>query len=357
MGILYDLADPAELIGYARRFTNEVLVNKFTGQQYLPNKFVDDIEYALKREGLTDVDIALYRSWDTPPPMTGRPGTAKVRGEIAPVSRSIALGEEEGLRLRRLKSTNGSQLVDQIFNDAERMIRAVEGRIEVARFDALIDGKVILLEPNGLDIVADYGMPSDQKVTPGVAWTVANSATATPISDLLAINALSLARNGAGIGKIVMSKSRVPALLVNDEVRDYIAGGGNVPVRVRLSDVQAVLGEQDLPTIEFVDTMVRVDGVQKRVLPPEFVLCLPSTDDPFGTTLYGPTAEAVLLAEKGYITAKQVRGVAAVVAQNDSPVQTFTTGTAVALPVVPNPELLFTLKVDVNSGTGVYDQF
>lgn len=346
MAIIYDLADPAELVGYARRYQNEVLNNRFVGERYLPNSYVDDIEFALKKLGLEDVEIAKYRAWDTPAPMTGRPGTSRIRGEIAPVSRQIALGEEEGLRLRALEKGSTSELVDAIFDDAERMIRSVEARIEVARFDALIDGKVVLNE-NGLELEVDSGMPADQKITVAVPWTVANKATATPISDMLAAQALSLARTGSGIGKFVMSQTRIPALLVNDEVRAYVAGGGDVPVRVKLDDVRAVLSEEGLPPIEFYDVVVRDGKISKRVLPPEYVLCIPS--DPFGATLYGPTSEAVLLAAKGYISAKQTRGVVAIVTQNDHPVQTFTVGSAVALPVIPNAELLFTLKVDATS--------
>jgi hypothetical protein len=347
MTLVYDLADPTELVGYARRFANEVLTNTFTGNTLLPNRTVDDIEYALKRSGLTDVDIAKYRPWDVPAPMTGRPGVARIRGEIAPVSRQIALSEEEGLRLRALERDSNDEIVNAIFDDTERMIRAVEARIEVARFDTLIDGKCTLHE-HGLALEVDYGMPTDQKVTVSTAWTVANKATATPITDMLAIQAAAVAR-GTRIGKIVMSSLRLPALLVNDEVRDYVAGGGNVPVRVRLDDIQAVLQEQGLPAIEFYDTMVRDNGVQKYVLPPEYVLMLPA--ERYGETLYGPTAEGVLLASKGYITARQASGLVAVVTQNDHPVQTFTVGSGVALPVVPNSELLFTLKVDVSDPT------
>lgn len=356
MTIVFDLVDPAELVGYARRYANEVLNNRFTGNRYLPDKNVDDIEYALKKEGLVDVDMAKYRAWDTPPAMTGRPGVARIRGEIAPISRQIALGEEEGLRLRALQKGNSSQIIDQIYNDTDRMIRAVAARAEVARFDALIDAKLILHE-NGLDLEVDYGMPADQKITVANAWTVANKATATPISDMLAADALSVARNGSGLGKIVMSKTRLPALLVNDEVRDYVAGGGNVPIRVRLDDIQAVLSEQGLPAIEFYDTLVRDNGIQKRVLPTEYVLMLPGTEDPFGSTLIGPTAEAVLLAEKNYISSKQVSGLVAVVVQNDSPVQTFTSAHGVILPVIPNPELLFTLKVDATTSDAAIPQF
>ena len=355
MTIVYDLADPTELVGYARRFANEVLMNQFTGQQYLPNRTVDDIEYALKRSGLQDVDIAKYRPWDVPAPMTGRPGVARLRGEIAPVSRQIALSEEEGLRLRALERDSNDEIIDAIFDDTERMIRAVEGRIEVARFDTMIDGKCTLKEHN-LDLEVDYGMPADQKITVGTPWTVANKATATPIADMLAAQELSVRRNGTRLARTVMSSLRIPALLVNDEVRDYVAGGGNVPVRVRLEDVQGVLAEQGLPRIEFYDAMVRDGGVQKYVLPPEYVLMQPA--EQFGETLYGPTAEGVLLAQKGYISARQASGLVAVVTQNDHPVQTFTVGTGVALPVIPNSELLFTLKVDASDpSTTVISQF
>lgn len=356
MAIIFDLVDPTELVGYSRQYADEVLANVFVGQNLLPNRAVDDIEYALRRVSRRDVDIAKYRPWDTPAPMTGRPGITRLRGEIAPVSRQIALSEEEGLRLRALESAaGGKELVDTIFDDTELMIRAVEARIEVARFDALVDG-ILTLEENGLHLVVDYDMPATHKITAGTPWTVANALTATPISDLLAAVERYSDDNGGNMpGKIVMSRKRLPGLQVNAEVLAFAASGGTTPRRVDLATINGVLADQDLPQIEFYDVKVRDLGVQKRVLGTEYVLLLP--DEKFGETLYGPTAEATLLAEKKYLKTKDVSGVCAVVTQNDHPVQTFTVGTGVALPVIADANELMTLKVAPTTTDTVIPQF
>ena len=72
---------------------------------------------------------------------------------------------------------------------------------------------------------------------------------------------------------------------------------------------------------------------------------MPPANEPLGKTYYGPTAEAIKLAEKGYIKAEATPGVVAVVTSTDDPVQTFTKGAAVALPAMPNPDLIMDMTV------------
>jgi hypothetical protein len=100
-----------------------------------------------------------------------------------------------------------------------------------------------------------------------------------------------------------------------------------------------------LPPISTYDVQVRVAGVATKVIPEKFVLLLPPRGEVLGNTFYGTTAEAIKLRSKGLIEASAMPGIVAVVTENEHPVQTFTVGTAIALPVLPVPELLMVAEV------------
>ena len=355
--MIFDLVDPVELTEYVRAYNDETLRARFVLDRILPNRLLDDLEYRVRAGGLTDVDVAEFRSWDTPPPMTGRPGISRKRGELPPVSRQIPLLEEESLRLRQIQTGSANPLVDAIFADAERMVRAVQGRIELARGDVLTDG-IVTINENGMNIAVDYGVPSSHLpvLAGGAQWTVANAATATPVTNLLTWLDLYKADTGVLPIGMVMARSRFAALAVNAEMRAYAqAGASTAPARLNMATINQIFAEFGIPPITglssdptgdpFYDVSVRVNGVLTRVIPENRVVFVPPPDEPVGNTFYGVTAEAVRLIERNKIVAQDAPGVVALVLQNDNPVQTFTLATAIALPAIINPELIFTATV------------
>jgi hypothetical protein len=345
--ILYDLIDLAELTGYVRAYDNEVLFNEFALQQYLPNQFVEDIEFKVRKGGFKDVETAEYRPWDTPAPMTGRQGISFMRGEIAPLSRQIALGEEEMLRLRQLQSGSDTDLVNAIYDDATRMIRSVQARVELARGQLLTTGKVTLNE-NGLQLEADFGMKSTHLPVAAASWAVN---TTDILTDLLTWQELYVDDTGVEPGGILMSRKILGYMINNQTMREAASFGGIVPGRINAEAVDAILAGHGLPPVTLYDTRVRVGGgnnspgTSTRVIPDDKLLFTPPAGETVGSTLYGITAEAIKLAAKGMIVQSDMPGVVAVVTGNDHPVQTFTVGTAVALPVMPAPDLIICADV------------
>lgn len=340
--IVYDLVLPQLLINYARAFDNEVLRNRFTLEEFLPNRPIEDLEYRIRKGTITDVDTAEFRAWDTPAPMTGRPGVTRIRGEIAPVSRQIPLGEEESLRLRALERGNDDPIITAIYDDVERMVRAVQARVELARGQLLSTGKVTIAE-NGLAIEADFGLPGTHNVTAGTVWT--NTASATPLTDLLTWQDTYITDTGTQPSTVLMAMARLGNLFLNAEMRGAAAAQGTTPSRINRDMVDAIFAANGLPPISTYDVKVRVNGVQTAIWPTDKVAFLPEASEPLGHTFYGITAEAIKLRSKGMIEASAMPGVVAVVTETDHPVQTFTVGTAVAMPVLPNPMLLFVADV------------
>jgi hypothetical protein len=341
--LVHDLVDPQLLIDFVRTWDREVLrpEAQFSLDSYLPNRETMDLDFRIRKGALNDVDVAEYRAWDTPARMTGRPGTYFIEGSLGPVSRQIPLGEEEGLRARALLAKTNDPIIQAIYADATQMIRSVQGRLEMARGDLIDDGIVTIAE-NGLTLTANFGRSAAMRKTAATVWT---NTAATILTELLGWVVNYQDQNGTEPDHILMPKTRVGSLALNAEMRSYAAANGTTPNRINRQTIDNVFAAEGLPPIRTYDTVVRVNGTSTRVLPVDKVYLMPGSTEPLGNTFYGPTAEALLLREKGLIEAEGIPGVVAVVTRTEHPVQTYTVGTAVALPAMPNPDLI--LDADV----------
>jgi len=341
MKLIYDLIEPKVLLDYTRTWDNEVLKkdNQFALGAYFPDLMTEDLEFRIRKGSLNDVDIAEYRAFDTPARMTDRPGVSIMYGSLGPVSRQIPLGEEEMLRTKALDRNTNDPIIQAILDDAERMIRSVQARLELARGDILDDG-VVTIDENGLSITADFQRPAALSKT---ASKVHSDPTADVITDLLAWQTAFQDENGEDPAEIIAPRATVGQWLLNEEVRTYGIGiNGVQPQRVTRSDLDTILQAEGLPPIRYYDVTVRKDKVKTRVLPANKIYMVGSGE--LGKTHYGVTAEALKLRSKGYITREQAPGVVAVVVESDHPVQTFTVGTALAMPSI-NPQKVLDAQV------------
>lgn len=341
---VWDLVDPTELVNYVRAYNDEVLSQDaaFVLDQYLPNVQTDELEFRVRKGSNQDVDAGLFRPWDTPAPMTDRRGTARISGELGPISRQIALSEEEHLRLRALERGTNDPIITAVYADSERMIRAVQARIELARGDLINDGKLTIAE-NGLIMEADWGRSATASPDSVVDWS--STATATILSDLLAWVEDYDEINGVFPDHIIAPRAIYTWMSLNAELRSYNAAGGTTPTRLNREAMDASLAAEGLPPIRIYNGQFRVNGVRTPVLDPKKIYLMPPPGQGLGETRYGITAEALVLRERGLIDQEGMPGVVAVVTANEHPVQTFTVGAAVALPIMPNPDLVFDCRV------------
>lgn len=341
--LVYDLVDPNELIQYVRAYDNEVLREEaqFVLDQWLPNIETEDLEFKIRKGSLNDVDSAEYRAWDTPAPFAGRPGVTRIQGSLGPISKQIPLGEEEFLRQRALDRGVNDPIIDQIFEDAENMIRAVQIRVERARGD-LIDDGVVTISENGLTLVADFGRHPDMSPSAAMAWT---NPAAEILTELLGLLEDYTDQNGVDPAELLVPRARVSNFALNAEMLDYASANGTTPSRVNRATIDQIFATEGLPPIRVYDGKFRVDGEQVSVLNPNKVYFMPPTGEAFGNTFYGTTAEALKLRAKGYIERDVAPGLVAVVTETDDPVQTYTKGAGIALPASPNPDLVMDITV------------
>lgn len=342
MALILDLVDPQELTGYVRGIQLERDRNQFRLAAYLPNRNIDEIEYRIGNGTLRDPDVAPYRAWDTESPIGSRQGITRIMGELPPISKKMRLGEEERLRRRALDRADNRELVDAIYDDAGQLVRSVTGRIEMARGEILETGKVVLNE-NGVQQTVDFSRKAGHTVTAGVKWDV--PATATPIADIRAWVQTYIDTNGVAPAFGLTSTQTISALLSVLEIRQLATTVSGAPALVTIGTLQAVLTAFGLPPMVPYDTQVRLAGVATRVTNAKKVTFMPPGDEPLGETLFGTTAESLALVEANAIANDEAPGMVSTVHSNDDPVSTWTKVGAVALPVMPNPDLTLTATV------------
>jgi hypothetical protein len=241
-----------------------------------------------------------------------------------------------------LRGGDNSAIVDQLFDDAAAMTRAVQARIELARGQALYTGTVVINE-NGVQATIDFGMDGTHKPTADASWAV----PATDIlSEFMEWLALYVTDTGEQPGVVLTSSKVMGYMQRNDGLRALqVSGGASAPQILTQTSVQATLAAFGLPQVVVYDTVVRVDGAAQRVIPDDKLLFLPAQGGaPLGSTFYGVTAEELELRRFG-IQVQGEGGLVVVLSATDDPVATWTKAAAIAVPVLANPELIIAADV------------
>lgn len=335
-----NIVDPMELIGYVR----ELEVPGVQLDAVLPNVVVSDIEYELQNIEIHKVQVARYRSWDTAPPLGKRPGFATVRGEIPPLGLSMRVNERELPMLSRLRAEapREGDTADRIWNDAETGVVAVQSRIEIARGDLLTDG-IVTIEENGVKVTADFSVPGTHIVAAGTAWS--NHAGAVPITDERAWLATYKADNAGQMPAYALTSDEVIAdLTLSAQYRNLAPVTGVVPGIITDQTVAQVRRSLQLPPLVSYNTLLpdASDNLVRVINERKFIYVRPGV---MGSTFYGVTPDAMVMAGEGIIKMQDAPGVIAFAEQTIRPAAMYTTGAGVALPVLRDPNALFVATV------------
>lgn len=277
--------------------------------------------------------IAAYIGYGAEAPVVDRDAVASKMGEVAKMGLKYIATEEELLALNQARSdAEKSAIVEQLTIKAADLVTAIEKQVQVAKLEALLKGK-FTYNKNGVKIDVDYGVPADHKValTGTNAWT--DAANAKPLSDLIAWNDKYIADNGVAADRIIVSREVLGLLQTNAEIISE-ARPGTSATRVSLAEVQAVLNQFGLPTIEVQNNRSIVvkdiySGQDETIefLPKYRVAFL---GNGVGKYLFGPTVENDF-----------APGIALSAKDRDEPIQSIIKAVAAGVPVVENPNLLF----------------
>lgn len=342
--IVYDLANPRELVGEARGTIVGLDQSRYVLSQWLPRQTDRTLEYRVTTAS-ESVEAATFRAWDTESLIARRPGVTRVRGELPPLSRKIPLGEYERLQLEAGFGEGLNPVEQAFYNDARRMAAAVAARVEIARGQALYTGTVSFNE-GGLSLSVDFGVPAEHLVTPVTVWSTV--ATATVVEDLITwIGVWTASNDGEQPAAILTSRRVLGYMLRNAQVRELLGSVAGAPAVVSLEGLNTVLSAYGIPPISTYEAQAtNYLGTTARIIPDDRLIILPAPggdtvgigdDGPVGETLFGVTAEALELQRNGFLTRDELPGITAVTHFTSSPVRRWTEAVAVALPILSRP--------------------
>lgn len=328
-------------------FTQQVPLpsnNKLT--QMFPTRMFDTDE--IDTSIITQTNrAAKFRNWDGNFWVSPRDTGKITRQRMIPLGGQLGLGEYERrqLEFKRYGGTVQSILADAIFDDLANLTRYAQNRVELAWGDVLADG-VLTINENGVQQQVDYGIPAGQKVTAGTLWST--TATATPLTDLIAWYDVYVAANGMGPGRILMSLATARNLQKNVSLINAIKGAQTGVTNVTLEEISGLFNAYGLPPISMADvynSSMDVDGVTTAVLPANKFLFLPDDLGTLGFTAWG-TPTTVMELNDNNVQVQSAAGLIGIIVRENQPPyvkRTFVDG--VVLPVLADPRKILVATV------------
>ncbi|MEU6054224.1 major capsid protein [Streptomyces xanthochromogenes] len=315
-------------------------------REVLPPRKIQGIKFkaeSMKRR----VNAAKFRAYDAPTAMAQRQAERIVNeGMLPALGQTLAVSEMDQILLDVGNGSNTAAYIDLLYSDADRHVESIQTAQEIAAGQLLANG-IVNLPGLGLDI--NWNVPANNKPTAGTLWS---DPTATPISDELAwINYL--VNSGAPAPREVITSRRARSLLAaNAEYRAAFYGSystGTTPTATLApTEVDAVRARYGLPPIVEYDVQVWNDDVYQRVIPDNKWIMVPDVPaSEWAETQWGVTREAAYFTggTNPVLTREEAPGIVVVKEVSDNPVQIYTRGAAIGMPVLYVPDIYITATV------------
>lgn len=316
----------------------------------MPERTINSVKFRIKSTSRR-VNAAKYRAWDAQTAVATREAKRIVtEGMLPPLGQKYLVGELEQILLDTSRGADASELVELLYQDVAAHVQSIKSRLELAVGNILTDGKFTLSGENGLTVGADFGVPSANMPTAATAWT---DPTADALKDEMAWIE-TLRASGAPLPARVLTSYKARSLLAaNNAYRAAYYGSVNststIPTAVLApNEVDVVRARYNLPPITVYDVQIpKDDGTMQRPIPEDRWIMLPPNPTTWGETQYGVTAESLVLSSGGNpaIERSEAPGIVVTHGYTDDPVQVWTKGAAVAMPVLYVPDIHITAKV------------
>lgn len=341
-----------QFLGFVR---NVPPPDQFTGNRFLPDRPVDDLEVEWIKGARENTVMAKVITYDAEAPIGGRPGLGeRIRQELPPIKKKIPIREKEIIRFKqpRLGTDDRDRAIASVFEDTARLVRSIQARVEWLRLQALSEPTLSYSE-DGVTFVLDYGIGFQFDVGVDADFSVYwdDTVNSDPITDLVTMRDKMVDKTGFPPERIVMSRKVRSYILQNQKARELIRGSG-APTQI-LSDAELnnLFQLYDLPEIVTYDVKAHVenaDGTETQVNMMDYhrAFLLPSVR--VGETLWGPTAEAVSEL-MGTTLAREAPGIIAKTYAEEDPPTEWIKAAAISLPSLPSAELV--AQAEVLSGS------
>lgn len=338
---IYELFSQKEILNYL----NERQYPPMLGEALFPEVKRQSLEFDMIK-GASSLPVAAnVHAFDTEAEIGSREAS-KMAIELALIKRKLQLKEKDIIALNSPRNAAEQQYLQrQVYNDIDSLVASVKARVEAMRMEALSQGTVTLVGPqgSGLNIEVDYQVPeANKEALAGTdLWTDATNSD--PIADLERWADTLDVRPTRGL----TSNSVMQALMRHPKIVGAIFGTGSQRIPTR-ADLNAFLTQHGLPALAAYDAKYRVQNANgtystKRFLASNALVLF--GEGTLGETIYGPTPEEIRLLNKPGIDASLIGNVLAMVYDESvDPVGTWTKAVGTAFPSFAAADQVFQAK-------------
>ncbi|MEU7640910.1 major capsid protein [Streptomyces sp. NPDC039016] len=317
-------------------------------QSIFPTLELNEVKWRIKDSGRY-VNAAKYRAFDASVPFATREAWQTSReGMLPALGQKLVVGEQEQILLEASRGADEDRLINLLYDDVERHVEAIRSRLELAAGDVLVDGKFSLVQENGLTLEVDWNVPAANMPVAARPWS-------DPASDPIA-DELRWIQHLDDIGApepemVLTSRKAFSFLAANNAYRAAYYGSVNPSTTPTATltpqQINVVRGNYSLPPVTFYKAQVRVDGTPRKVLPEDRWVLVPPDREKWVQTMFGVTAEGLVLSRGSNpeIVREDAPGIIITRGVQDDPVQIWTKGAAVGMPVMHTPDAHVVAKV------------
>jgi hypothetical protein len=335
--LLLQDTDANDLTVFARQLYTPA--NYTLTREILPERSVQGVKFrttSAKRR----VNAAKFRAYDAPTALAKRQAERVVNeGMLPPLGQTLPISEMDQILLDVGHGKDTQDYIDLLYSDVERHVEAIKTAQELAAGQLLANGVVHL---PGVELDVDWNVPAENMPTADVLW---DDPAATPISDELAWTDFIVNGGGPTFKEVVTSRRALSILGANQEYRNafYGSNNSNTPsATLAPNEVNVVRGRFGLPPVRTYDVQVWNDDNYTRVLPDNKWIMIPNVPaSEWGETQYGVTRESMAFTSgtNPVLTREEAPGIVVVTKTEDDPVQIYTRGAAIGMPVLYVPDI------------------
>lgn len=331
-----ELLNQKDILDYLRDRQYPTLL----GEELFPEVKRNSLEFDMITEGSRTPVIASVHGFDTEAEIGSREAGEQAL-ELALIKRKMQMKEKEIIALQYPRNeAEKKYLTSCVYNDFDVLNQGIRARVELMRMELLATGKITLKE-NGLSAVIDYGVPETHKVA-NVDWDLE---TNDPIEDMLTWYNLMETKPS----RVLTSNTILMKLLKHPKIIARLFGSNTTRIATA-GELNTYLESLKLPKLYTYDEVYRKQKGRKyethRYFPENAFVMMPATE--LGETIYGPTAEEIVLTSESDVTAEEVGKILDVIyTETKDPVGTWKKAVATALPSCPYADELFQAEIKI----------
>lgn len=320
-------------------------------KQFLTEEYSVDCNWGTTNfnQSIVSADIV---SLESSVPLKSRGAIASAQGSIP----KLAIGYEKGEKI--LQDINvmiatgrlSSDVATKVLDDVPRVIKGIDTALEIQFLQGLSTGVALIPVDEKNGVRADFGYKADNMLTVGTKWETVG--TAKPLDDIQRMLDKADA-DGVSIELITISKKYLNFLRATAQGKQLsaqykgavITSKADLPTPTRSLMLEALKDEFNVDFM-VIDTTLRVeknDGtvVSVSAYEEDRVIALPSKN--VGRLVYGQLVEKTMpVSGVSYADAGSYTLVSKF--SDNNPLVEFTTGQALALPVIDNGSSIYMLK-------------